>query len=781
MDNFKKPASRVETILQRMLGDDINIEKPASRVEYLLANLGHLLTDLEEEIEKLEGKTTRLLYSDSTNPTASDIDAFVIEKGYTSPYEGVAVVIASTYHIWHYYENDNIGWRDDGVDTITPFTNSLPGSILGSVDDGKVTANNDGTGSVNGWNDKLNSIAAALAYNNTKAYTIDEICTYNGHLYICIQNTTEGTLPTNTTYWEEISVIQLINEFKLSLKNGSFIVEKANKANAASSTKAIDPISDESGTIHEVPFISQGTGTANNTASVDTGAIAKVLVKQGNTVVRNQLVKFADVAEKTENDLTFSANATTGAITIDGTSSARTTILTSDIPALKNTNGHKCLIRGYAGVSIHSANWDLTNDSAFAEIIVTSTNSTSQSFVIEVLNSGVSFSNVTFYPKIFDLTQYFGSNANIPQDLLDHPDHWSWYDNGTDSYNTGTMTDCNGRYLVCTGRNLFDKATAVTGYISDIDGRFVSSATSKATDYIMVIPNRQFHIKTSQSSGRWGAWYDKDKNFISGITNYVDYPVVTAPANARYMRLTISYTGSGDVDTFGVSLYYSPEEGGEGYSEYYPYEEPKVYDTGIELLKSAGNAKDTKLPSGAITGNIGIYTFDGTEQWVYRNTASGVDRYIIDNAFTASLASISDNTTNIICSVGESGNGYSGTVPNTIETSGRNIYVCVATGVNPNTIWSSGVILYYELATPTISQGTTFPENIEINDYGMMYWLDTDGNLVSIPQGCKLFYPVDYVLYLDTLVSHTEGDATSLIRWSDMATQSEIDEILDLI
>lgn len=152
MSEMDKPASRVEAILQRMLGSETNIEKPASRVEFLLANVKDLLLAVEDEVEKLEGKTTRLLYSDKTNPTAQEIDAFAIEKGYENPYEGVAIVVSGTYHIWHFYENDNIGWKDDGVDTITPFTIELPGSILGSEEEGKIFANLDGTGSVNGWN-----------------------------------------------------------------------------------------------------------------------------------------------------------------------------------------------------------------------------------------------------------------------------------------------------------------------------------------------------------------------------------------------------------------------------------------------------------------------------------------------------------------------------------------------------------------------------------------------------------------------------------------------------
>lgn len=104
-----------------------------------------------ERIEALEGKTTRLLYTAKTDPTADEITTFVTGLGYTAPFESIAVVIDKTFHIWHYYENDNIGWRDDGVDTVTQFTNESLGTIKGAEVDGKVYAETDGTGSVYGW------------------------------------------------------------------------------------------------------------------------------------------------------------------------------------------------------------------------------------------------------------------------------------------------------------------------------------------------------------------------------------------------------------------------------------------------------------------------------------------------------------------------------------------------------------------------------------------------------------------------------------------------------
>ena len=119
------------------------------------------LHSLVTRVNTLEGKTTRLLYTDGGNPTAEEINTFVEGEGYTSPFSGIAVVVAGTYHVWHYYENDNIGWRDDGVDTVNTFTNTAPGMIKGTATDGKVFAETDGTGSVYGWDNLLMRVSEA--------------------------------------------------------------------------------------------------------------------------------------------------------------------------------------------------------------------------------------------------------------------------------------------------------------------------------------------------------------------------------------------------------------------------------------------------------------------------------------------------------------------------------------------------------------------------------------------------------------------------------------------
>lgn len=102
-------------------------------------------------IETLEGGVVRLMYTTKDNPTSTEIENFVKSKGYTdqSDWPSITVVVKNTKHIWGYYTTDE--WKDDGIDTVTQFTNEVAGIIKGTATDGKVYAETNGTGSVYGW------------------------------------------------------------------------------------------------------------------------------------------------------------------------------------------------------------------------------------------------------------------------------------------------------------------------------------------------------------------------------------------------------------------------------------------------------------------------------------------------------------------------------------------------------------------------------------------------------------------------------------------------------
>lgn len=148
------------------------------------------IANLTSRVENIEGQTTRLIYTDSQNPTQQDIGDFVDDyletKGITNPqpedYTGIAVVVQGTYHIWHYYSNDNIGWRDDGQDTVSQFSQQVAGIIKGKNADGFVYAENDGTGSVKGWSELKNRVSTLETDSATKTELTNAVSTLNGSI-----------------------------------------------------------------------------------------------------------------------------------------------------------------------------------------------------------------------------------------------------------------------------------------------------------------------------------------------------------------------------------------------------------------------------------------------------------------------------------------------------------------------------------------------------------------------------------------------------------------------
>lgn len=144
---------------------------------------------LTSKVDALESQTVRLLYTDKNNPTPEEIAQFVTDKGYTQGLSGVAVVVKGTYHIWHYYEDEDPQWVDDGQDTVSQFTNEIAGIIKGSAEAGKVYAEDDGTGSVYGW-DELNTKVSNNFENSKTSLNIGDSTvagnesTTNGNTYI---------------------------------------------------------------------------------------------------------------------------------------------------------------------------------------------------------------------------------------------------------------------------------------------------------------------------------------------------------------------------------------------------------------------------------------------------------------------------------------------------------------------------------------------------------------------------------------------------------------------
>ena len=524
----------------------------------------------------------------------------------------------------------------------------------------------------------------------------------------------------------------------------------------------LTPYSEESGVNQDIPFILQGTGCGNGEAQVDTGSFAYLKEKQGNSVVVNQLVKNGNFANGTTNwaagntsqaSISVSNNVATVTITSTTTDAFFAGIKQShiDIPV-----GHKVYISSQIKYNSQTQNrlsyafYQKENTSLFATqrqftvaqntwqdiSQVATIPSTGTSAFIITPRHGYVTTNDTFEVKnvnIVDLTKWFGSNENIPQYLLDHPESAARYGIVPMVYNTGGLITANATVLKTYGRQQWDEEWE-HGYYSP-NGAFSSTTCIRSKNYISVIPNTTYYYKGSVLLHYIA--YNKDK--ISLTANELQTnanTTFTIPANCCYLRFYVEIGEGLDYQNdITLSLYY---DGESGYDEYYPYEVLDEVDTGTEVLRSVGSVKDIKTPDGTIMRKIGVM----------ENVSAAVGDVI-------SMPLMKPDTTNVWR------DGSLGMVVNWGTVSGTTITVTTAL--------TSSYNIYYELATPTTEQGTPFKEVIIINDFGSMEWdRDDETAYNGIPQGCKIFYPVDYKSYVDSLANYTEGDVTEIAKKSDL-------------
>ncbi len=529
----------------------------------------------------------------------------------------------------------------------------------------------------------------------------------------------------------------------------------------------LTPYSKDSGAEQENPFISNGTGTNNNTEIVTVGDYGLLKEKQGNTVVINQLVQDNELpSTQTINDVIITNNGTY--ITLNGTASAEIDLNISQ--TITTINGHYYHISGISGGSNDTYKiyfTSLSTSNIYATSVYTGNGSSSK--VRLIVRNGTILSNVKIFVKLVDLTQMFNGDSDIITDLTANPDHFSWYYNGSLAYNTGTLENATGVKLVSTGRNLWDEEWEV-GAISQTTGaNSPSSSELRSKNYTRVVPNTDYYFHRGTYSGTCKIFlYDHEKNYIDYYT-FTNGRVLTMPSNCGYLRIVIGATTYNHDIT--ISLYYTPAQGGEGYDKYYPYEEPYVVDTGTMVKPySAGNVRNVKKPSGLEIDYVGSYTFTGNE------TVSelSLNRYQLSPLSGIAKGYEGDTIAQFITTTKYTpvSRNQNANIDNSICIGGTGLIIIRDTSVaNSSALLSylAGKSIEYELATPTTEQGTPFAENLPINDYGMLYWLDSSDNLVGIPQGAKIFFPTNYKGFVDDVYMRTNGDASDLVVQSELS------------
>lgn len=109
----------------------------------------------------------------SATPTQSQLtDAWKTATGLTTLMNRAGIYDVTNTKYWTYYTNDTTWHYTVGAIevNINTFTNSSEGTILGSTSVGQIFAENDGTGSVNGWD----TLTSTVSDHTSKLATIEE-------------------------------------------------------------------------------------------------------------------------------------------------------------------------------------------------------------------------------------------------------------------------------------------------------------------------------------------------------------------------------------------------------------------------------------------------------------------------------------------------------------------------------------------------------------------------------------------------------------------------------
>ena len=98
----------------------------------------------------------------TASPSQSDLTtAWQTETGLTALINRASIYDVTNNKVWTYYTNDTTWHAASNTSqvTVSTFTNSSEGVIKGSTNTGQVFAENDGTGSVNGWDTLSNAVS----------------------------------------------------------------------------------------------------------------------------------------------------------------------------------------------------------------------------------------------------------------------------------------------------------------------------------------------------------------------------------------------------------------------------------------------------------------------------------------------------------------------------------------------------------------------------------------------------------------------------------------------
>ena len=353
---------------------------------------------------------------------------------------------------------------------------------------------------------------------------------------------------------------------------------------------------------------------------------------------------------------------------------------------------------------------------------------------LRLRGNGNTYDNVSARPEIFNLTKMFGA-GNEPSTVEEFE---KMFPNDYYSYNAGDIISAGTESVVEQGKNLWDEVWEI-GSINSSAGLDTPDSTAiRSKNYTPIIPNSTYiyifaHTDNTKFNSIKARFYDHNKNYIgygdkSGASVSKNKAFI-APLNAFYVRFTLP-PEYGNVYKNDIALI----AGSSG--DYTPYHQtaypiPEAVKSLPGYGWSAGTAKNWvdyenkkyhqcvgAVDLGTVTWNID----QGIRWYTYV-----LPKYLTDkNAMCNKLIYSSNRELNDESKWINSGAGF--------------FEICVADVTTSADVAAkmSGVILYYELATPIITDISTlidddFLRNIEVEAGGSITFKNGNGDDYRIP------------------------------------------------
>ena len=618
-------------------------------------------------------------------------------------------------------------------------------------------------------------------WDETVEYKAGILLSYQGKMYLCIKDAPAGTLPTNTTYFEEKSVADIIE----MIKTGAITVGKANLANNFDSKMVL---TDNSGYLYRTTGGALEVGEQNRVKKI-VGASVPIIngVHNGN---------FASVTGWEVSGTGISRSVANNEMTITCTDAEAGVSVKRFLPLI---GGHRYLlfatIKSSDKTVINNMMYDGANSYNFEASGITSSyktfvwlvtpsnsNATGQLQLYRTYQSGENGSVTIKNVMLIDLTQTFGTTVANRLYALEQAQAGTGIAKAKEilvkdyyPYNVTAFTHTKTSGKVNNGFNQWDEQWEAGSY--DVSTGLPSSTNNafRSKNYIQVIPNTVYYmcyLSVSAQTNAYITYYDADKNYIgwsgsSGVAN----STFTTPANCYYIELTAS--GTTYKNDICINLHWDGERDGEyePYQEWnYPVEDVEL--KGILSLDAQDNwvaDGDEYLPSGVVDENI-VETDLADLNWQYYEQ-SGLDGIFyatvndkdVANIYSAILGSKLKDVG--IMAYGDFASSSVADNSFSMQTSSKyiNVKYLTANGdVDAFKTYITGLKLLYKSNTPTITTATSYTELQNDSNWGTEKWIDTRDVPMPVFSTCE--YIPDLKAKLETVPESPDEDGDYIMH-----------------